>query len=594
MLKKFFLLIAISFLPLNCNCNNLQNTSIYCSNSNNNIAYRSQTIQYANMKYQYLHNNNYKVNANAWNGPVYTGYWGWGFNNPFDAIQIMKDSGFKNFTFGFLNQIDNEGLNKNLGANYLDQIQEIHKMGGNVTFSFGGFTVNDKSFFNIDPSSSVMYSKLRNLCLGYHINSLDFDLEYTHTLDNKDDQLALLNALVQLRYFLKTNLNEDLHIRFTQSQFSEDLINNVSKIWGSKNVIWNDMYLTGGNNKFQSQNLLAQNNESNNNYILQILDSDKNQLKALNLYNKMSDIQIFHHLGITGSISNQNAFSLDKVKDFLKSSDSKQMGLLGIWSISNDHSSTSIIDPQSDHKNSAEKNDFEYTNTLQNSFENKNYNFEYRKYNKKPNNIKDLSIYQKNHQYITLQWQNDPNVKYYNLIDLDSTKIICSVDRNFASLSIREHPEYKNKNIFNLGIQAINNKGKSKVSQIKNINISSTINGQIEYWDANIKYNNTQINSNTYIPLVEYIYYNGNIYQDINRTSEGISNISLPPNQNIKDWKFVGKATDLKFGLSSAKIQDLKSFEWNQSINKISKLITVNYNENQTILPNKTPYFINL
>ena len=600
--KKLFSISLIAFSSLlvltmpQINNNGKANIKAYDKNLTKGIqppdtfsfdkAYKTSTVQYANLNYQKVHNGNFKENANSWSGPTYTGYWGWGFNNPFDAIQIMKDSGFKNFTFGFLNSISDEGILKNIGANYLDQIQEIHRMGGNVTISFGGDT-SGVSFFNNAPSSSVMYSKLKNICLGYHVNSLDFDIEGSHQLNDQESK-ALITALIKLREFLKNNLKEDLHIRFTPEYFGNvTFINNVTKEWGTNNLIWNDMGFT-----FSDVNLTSSNNSQDENLIESEVDRDIESLKYCDDYKSMSDDQIMHSIGITGAIDRNYEFPFSAIKSFFSTKKSKQLGLLGIWSISNDHSSTSTIDPA--HQNPVETSDFEFTNYIQTKFENNNFQYTPNTYNQIPSPVQNLIVYSKNKQYITLNWKNDLSAKYFNLIDLDTNKVIVSVDRNFASLSIREHPEYKGKNIFNLGVQAINSRGKSKIAQIKNINISNTINSQLEYWDANIKYNNTQINSSTYIPLVEYIYYNGNIYQDVNRTSEGISSNSLPPNQNIKDWKLVGKATDSKFGLSSTKIQDLKLFQWDQSVSEISKLITVNYNENQTILPNKIPYFIKL
>ncbi len=551
---------------------------------NFDTAYRSGKIGFAHLKPQSIHANKYSEQANAWSGPLFSVYWGRNYNEPFNAQQIMKDSPISNFTLAFLNPLSNEDETQNLGAGYIDSFQEIHALGGNVTVSFGGWTPNESSFFNIDPSGAVMYEHLRELALGYNVNSFDFDLESVHTLTG-NDVIACGMALHKLAGLLHS-MHRQLHVRFTMTPSSYfthylDVLKGIVKYYGT-NFIFNDMQWT--------QYFTPHNQSPSNDDAIAGVKADAKALRDnIPAFAKMSMQETYAHLGVTSALEPANQagsqqlgkLSYDDFKKLIPWAITNHLGFIGLWNVGLDHKINSPLDPTQASQDSV--TDFYFSKLIENQFADlATWN---QTYSQLPQAVTGLRLYAKSQQYISLKWNPVANAKYYILEDAQG-HVISQVQRSFAAISFREYPQLKVVGNHTFRVIAVNPKGKSPASKPLTVSIASTlIDGQIEYYDANINYYNVTWKGHpTPTSIVKYIYFQGNIYEDVNTTSKGIA-MNHSPATDKTDWKLLGKATNPRFGLTANRISDLQNFEWDKNINDLYPLKYVQFNQGVNTLP---------
>ena len=551
------------------NINNTNNNSAnnFSSTSSNSFdtAYRSAKIGFASLDQQRQHEIKYNEDPNNWQGPIFTDYWGRDYQYPFNAQQVMKDSYASNFTLAFLNPLSNEDETNNLGAGYIDSIQEIHALGGNVTVSFGGWTPNETSFFNQDPSGDVMFQHLRALALGYNVSSFDFDIESVHTFSNQD-AIACCQALAKLKSLL-AEYHRNLQVRFTESGIDMDTVNTITKYFGT-DFIWNDMSWTEHN----KPTAVNYNGGFDAKDVEDQLQSNASQLKTNSAFAKMSNTEIYHHLGFTSKTLNYTT-DLTNIKAISKWALDHQLGLIAKWKANDDHMVNSPLDP-TENAGASEPYDFYNTDNLARYFGNL---ATYNKPTKAPAVVSGVNVYAKSKQYISLKWNKSPGAQYYILED-GNGKEITQAKRNFAALSFREYPNMTVTGNHTFKVVAANAAGKAVASKPITVNISSDlISGQIEYYDANINYLNYQDpKTHAYKSEVNFIDYQGSIYQDMNTTAKGIP-MNNPPSKDKTDWKLLGKATDPRFGLSKQRLVDLANFEWDKNINVTAPLTYVNF-----------------
>ena len=557
------------------------------SNLDFNTAYRNSHTGFAHLAPQYKHEIKYNDHQNLWNGPIYSVYWGRDYDYPYSAQQIMKDSPISNFTLAFLNPLSNEDETGNFGAGYIDSFQEIRALGGNVTVSFGGATPKEDSFFNYDPSPAVMYEHLKELAIGYNINSFDFDIEGAHTLYG-NDLTALCMALKKLETVLQTQYHRTMHVRFTVGPVDEFMAQDIANIYGT-NFIWNDMTNTS---------YYGPHHAGVGTSPVPFLKSDLESLKQVKQFSQMSDNEVYHHLGFTTAIdAGFMHASYDEVKDAIPWTIQNQLGLISIWNVGIDHMSGSPLSPT--ETNPSDKTDFYFSNLIQKEFANNNY-WDPSIYHSVPGQVTGLRLYSKSKMYISLKWNPVANAKYYNLEDSQGN-IISQVQRCFGSLSFREYPQLPVVGDHTFRVVAVNAKGAGQASQSLTVNIApNLIDNQIEYYDANINYPNLtypgQATPTTFIP---YVYYQGKIYQDINHSKAGLA-MDHSPATDKQDWKLLGTATDPQFGLTANRLQDLANFEWDKNINNLYPLQYVDFTKgedtalkiptfNQFVVPIWTP-----
>lgn len=550
--------------------NTNQDNSTYSPQQNNhlnnpagfNTAYRSGKIGFANVNEQRKHEMKYNEKTNNWQGPVFTDYWGRNYTYPFNAQQIMKDSSLKNFTLAFLNPLSTEDETQNMGAGYIDSFQEIRALGGDVTVSFGGWTPQEVSFFNQDPSGEVMYQHLKSLALGYNVSSFDFDIENVHKFGGQD-AVALSQALAKLKTLL-AQYGRHLQVRFTEGGVDPYAVNTLVKYYGT-DFIWNDMWWTRDYANGISLDAIKSQ-----------LGGDAAVLRQNPAFSKMSTNELYHHIGFTFKIEKyytdkQTLLSVDKWAV------DRQLGLVAIWDVGNDHKINSPLDPTQNSDTPQQKTDFYYTNTMACNFEMmSNWN---QPPTKIPGQVKNLRVYAKSKNYISLKWDPVTGAKYYLLEDQNGN-VIRQVDRCFGAISFREYPKtYQILGTHRFKVVAVNGAGKGTPSATVSTNItSSLISDQIEYYDANIDYHNipTSKANASYYPFIKYVYYQNHIYEDVNTTQSGIA-MNNSPSKDTNDWKLLGVATDPRFGLSKERIADLKNFEWDQNINDTNPLTYVNF-----------------
>ena len=539
---------------------------------NFNNAYRDAKIGFAHLVPQYQHAKKYSEQSDAWQGPQFSVYWGRDYNQPFNGPQIIKDSPVSNFTLAFLNPLSNEDESSNLGAGYIDSFQEIHALGGNVTVSFGGWTPSETSFFNIDASAAIMYEHLRELAIGYNVNSFDFDIESSHSFYG-NDAIACSMALAKLHTLL-TSLHRTMQGRFTESYIDTDTINTVAKYYGT-DFIWNDMQWTQATAN------------SSNSYVEDELTHDMQTLKSTPAFSKMTDQEAFHHIGCTSALKpalsgQYGKLSYNDFKNLIPWALKNQLGFIGLWNVGLDHMTNSPLNHE--EAGSGVVSDFYFSKLIQNNYGNIA-NWDPNKYHQKPTTPTNVRLYAKSKQYITLKWDAVANAQYYILED-DKGNVIQKVKRTLASLSLREYPKLQVVGNHAFKVIAVNPKGESAPTKAITVNIAKNlIAGQIEYYDANVNYYNlTWEGQSTPTPAVKYIYFQGKIYEDINHTQAGIA-MDHSPATDTTDWKLIGTATNKTFGLTANRIQDLKNFEWDQNINKKYPLVYVNFTNGQDTLP---------
>ena len=607
-----------------------------------NNAYRDSSVKYADLNMQKSHESKYPQKVYFYNDEKHfkqrvTGYWGSAAQQRFDGVQIMKDSNFNDFTLAFANTASTEY--NNLGANYWDQIQEIHAFGGAVTMSFGGAT-SDTSFFNNAPSAYVMYTKLLSICISYQIFSFDFDLEGIHSLDGYD-LIALSQALAKVRTRVKQMFNRELQVKFTtgfigilSDPLNIDTFCSYFDPTGS-NVIWNDMKMTSID---KSSNIF-----SSSNPIHTHVQNDYDDLKKTVTYKNKSKDFILHHIGITANINKNVDWNgwgqyAEVCTDYFNKypEEAKQIGSYGMWSISTDHKKTDVaandqLDPE--HQNPSQTNDkmdFQVTHVLQH-FVNTNYSNELHP-TEKLSEPKNLFRYSESQQYITLRWLPVKNAKFYRLKIIgpspdnkseSKSVLIASVSRTTAAFSLRreydnddnEHeqdPVVPSKLLkkwlssekqlkFSVIAVSANSKQQEVTSKPANITVpnprlTKTVkgnpfpNGQTEYFDQNIQYThfddtyNDGNNKGVYVTATQYIYYLGDIYKYISKPSSNVKVVNNQAdffrksklNSGPNSKEWIKMNVNLNsFGLSDERIKDLKNFEWNTSPKKVQ---TATYN----------------
>jgi len=145
--------------------------------------------------------------------------------------------------------------------------------------------------------------------------------------------------------------------------------------------------------------------------------------------------------------------------------------------------------------------------------------------------VKNLRVYAKSKNYISLKWDPVAGAKYYLLEDQNGN-VIRQVDRCFGAISFRECPKtYQILGTHRFKVVAVNGAGKGTPSATVSTNItSSLISDQIEYYDANIDYHNipTSKTNASYYPFIKYVYYQNHIYEDVNTTQSGIAMDNSP------------------------------------------------------------------
>ncbi len=534
---------------------------IHHTTSNNdsnffNTAYRSDKVAFPNLYNQFKHEQKYQVPN--WSGPKFDTYWGRDYPYPFNAQQVMKDTGIKNFTLAFLNSLYDEDETHNLAAGYVDSIQEIHALGGHVTISIGGgMSQEPASFFNGDPSAAVMYKHLLDTALAYNVDSFDFDIEGTTTLYGNDVK-ALGLALAKLKTTL-ASYGKVLHLRFTLGTVDAGLLANLTKYLGS-DFIWNDMSWTGGG----ASSLVD---------ITSTLTDDEETMHSNPAFAKMTVPEVFHHLGMTAAVIFNN-IPYKLFQQLLPWVNQHQLGLVSIWKVNDDHINNSPLDPT--EGTSAHFKDFQYTDLINNQFGIK------ATWNKpapvKPAQPAGLRVYAKSKQYISLKWNAVPHALYY--IIKSGNQTIVQTTNCFGALSFREYPKMAVVGSHTFTVTAVNQAGASLASKPITVNIAkNTISGQIEYWDANINYNNVLFPNKQYAPEVKYIDYNHNVYQDLNTTATGVPMGLGTPAKNKKDWKLLGPDTNPSFGLSTQRRTDLANFQWNTYVKSADPLTFVQFNQ---------------
>ncbi len=531
------------------------------------------TTQFPDYTSQYQHEKKQPLNDN-WHGPVFTGYWGWdNYDQPFDAADILRQSNFTNFTFGFLNELGNDGdtadmkrVNTTSGAGYLDQIQEIKALGGSVTFSFGGATPHEGSFYNYAPSTYIMYEKLLALVLGYKVYSLDFDFEYPHNIT--DGEIRHLAAALQLlRTQVKNLTGKNMQYRFTQSYFEGSEMDILNQYIGT-DFIYNDMSLTS----------ISSNNDSSAiSHAIQDLAAFRN----VNAYSKMSDLQIYEHLGITAKVEND---SYNKPDEFAAWAIENRLGLIGLWTVTHDHKENSPNDLNPGHETTGKDSDFYYVNKFTNGFQN---HIEQAKPTAKPDDVAGLYCYSHNKSNTVLKWNPVKGATTY--VIKEGEKVITTVNRTTAGINYLDGTGGVAIGNHVYSVYAQNSLGlSSKPIDIK-VNITKDdLSTNVEYYDKNIPYhNNNWVDDSKYVPTIPYIYYKGNFYQNINSgKADGIKRNGPSPDKDSANWKVMEDPNNSNFGLSKQRINDLKNFTYDNYVKDTDGIQTIAYEKDKNTLIN--------
>ncbi len=522
------------------------------------------TTQFPDYTSQYQHEKKQPINDN-WHGSVFTGYWGWdNYDQPFDGPDILRQTNFTNFTFGFLNELGNDGdtsdmdrVNTTSGAGFLDQIQEIKALGGAVTLSFGGYTEHEGSFFNYAPSIYVMYEKLLALVLGYQIYSLDFDFEFPHELAD-DNRANLAIALQLLRAEVKNLTGRKMQYRFTESYWDEDEISMFNKYIGT-DFIYNDMSLT------------AISADGGSNAIENATNDLKMFRKYTPAYKDMTDKQIYEHIGITAKVEDDKYNEPDK---FIQWALTNHLALIGLWTVTHDHKKNSPNDSNPDHQTTKKGSDYYYVNKFTNGFQNV---LEQTKPIAMPGDVTNQYCYSHNKSNTVLKWNLVKGATTYVIKEGD--KVITTVNRTTAGINYLDGTGGTAIGNHVYSIYAQNSLGLSSKPANVTVNITKNdLSTNIEYYDKNIPYhNNNWVDNSKYVPTVPYIYYKGNFYQNINSgKANGIKRNGLSPDKDFTNWK-VMKNINSNFGLSNQRITDLNNFTYDNYVKDTDGIQTIAY-----------------
>ena len=617
MIIVFIFICGILLLSVNSNSNIVssnQNSSNGNLNSNDipdeyNKAF--QDAQSANVKdnskiannYNIFPNYDYQVShagsqpVNSHKGPIFSPYWGWNWNQPYNGVQAVKDSEITNITFAFLNGLNYEGDvnnsdpdnekvgSKNVSSGFLDQIQEMKKMGVEVTFSFGG-AVNDLAFYKTAASGYVMYKKLYDLCTGYGVYSLDFDMETPGKNDVTDDTPLADNLSWALKRlsddFSKTT--HPLKLRFTVTgDLRATFINSLDNQHYGTNWILNNMVLTSGAYSKKWSDEASENS-----------DNVKAELTKENNGKVPTPKEVYHHMGITMNIprcvesKDPNGSGRSRAIELAKWAKENELGLIATWTINSDHPQNSWEDKDygnggennhwSDHNQPCNKTDYEYTKIFVEQYQNLGWASQKAKA-VELNSVDNFKVYSQSRRGIVLTWTPLANTQYYDINDGSDSgrghKI--QVQRNYAGftylgLDSTNHQTQDGTYTFTITPYSDPDTAGKPTSITVKINKSNVLQlaADVEYYDANIiYYNNTWKVDNKRLAQDPYVYYNGQIYQDQNKTENGIkssknNDCKTPigtPDIDGTNWKSLG---DAKTYLTPQRINDLNKFTFKQ------------------------------